>query len=94
MKIKFPDTLITVIALRNNRYVKVFVPYIQYSLSDKDYVLVEKGEKFLVESDDFLSGYFNLFTFDKEYVGRGYNDGYDFITLENWREKQIKSVLE
>jgi len=92
MKIRFPDTLIKILALRRERYHKELP--LPCRKEDKNYVIVEKGEVFLVESDDFLRGYFNLFTQHKEYVGRGYNNGYNFISLEDWREKQIKSVIE
>lgn len=90
--INYPDTLIKIIALRRERYHKE-LPLLCRK-EDKDYVLVEEGEIFLAESENFLWGRFDIFTLNKEYVGRAYNDGYNFITLENLREKQIKSILE
>jgi hypothetical protein len=87
--IKFPDTLIKVIALERNRFSKE-KPIGMYEYEN---ITIRKGDVFLVESDDFLRGYFNLYTLNKEYLCRASNNGYDFITLENWREKQIKSVL-
>lgn len=85
MKIKFPDTLIKVIALKSDRY-PILKPI--------EYKRVNIGDIFLAESDDFLRSYFNLYTLDKEYVCRASNDGYNFNTLAEWREKQIKKVIE
>ena len=75
MDIKFPDTLIKVIALESNRK-------------------INKGDIFLVESDDFLWSRFALYSLEYKYVCHTYNNGYNFITLEDWREKQIKTVIE